>query len=85
MRVKEIIIKNKTGLHARPAADFVHLAQQFKCEIKVIKDNKVVNGKSIIGVISLGAGAGSKIVIQAEGDDEDKAIEELAKVLQKEK
>ncbi len=73
-------IKNKVGLHARPAAMFVQLANKFKSEIRVLKGNVNANAKSILNVLTLGANQGSVIKLQAEGEDAEsalKALEEL--------
>ncbi|NOY77037.1 MAG: HPr family phosphocarrier protein [Calditrichaeota bacterium] len=75
---KEVIVKNKLGLHARPSALFVRKASKFKSDIQLIKDGVEVNGKSIMGLMMLAAEMGSKITIRAEGEDEDKAVETLA-------
>lgn len=77
MNSKQIIIKNKTGLHARPAAQFVQKASQYQSQIELVYQGKKVNGKSIMGVMSLGAAKGSKIEIKASGEDEEKAVKEL--------
>jgi len=77
----DIIIKNKTGLHARPAALFVQIANKFESDITIIKGDQEVNGKSIMGILMLAAEKGAKIVVVAEGPDSEKAIEELSKVL----
>lgn len=71
---QEFTIVNKNGLHARPAAQFVKQAGQFKCEILVEKDDEQVNGKSIMGLMMLAAARGEKIKIFTEGDDADKAM-----------
>lgn len=76
--VMEIEIKNKLGLHARPAAMFVRVANQFSSEITVEKDNEQVNGKSIMGLMMLAAGCGSLLRITAQGDDADEALKALA-------
>jgi phosphocarrier protein len=78
---KVVTIKNKQGLHARPAALFVQIANKFTSEITIAKGKERINGKSIMGIMMLAAGAGSKITIIANGDDADKAITELAKLL----
>ena len=78
---KRLIIKNKLGLHARPAALFVQLANKFDCEIMVKKGSQEVNGKSIMGILMLAAGKGSRIFIRAEGLDARSAIEELERLL----
>jgi phosphocarrier protein HPr len=78
---KEIVIKNKLGLHARPAALFVQAASKFDSRIIVEKDNEKVNGKSIMGILMLGAERGSSIIIEAEGEDAERAISELEKLV----
>ena len=70
-------IRNKYGLHARPAAEFVKLATQFQSEIWVRKQEVEVNGKSIMGMMMLAAECGAEITIRADGDDEQDAIEKL--------
>jgi phosphocarrier protein len=74
---KEFLVINKLGLHARPAALFVRLANRFTCHIYVEKDGERVNGKSIMGLMMLAAGPGSKVRIEAEGEDAAKALLEL--------
>ena len=76
-----ITIKNKQGLHARPAALFVQIANKFSSDITIAKGRQKINGKSIMGIMMLAAGAGSKITVIADGDDADKAIVELEKLL----
>ncbi len=78
---KKITIKNKLGLHARPAALFVQTANKYDCDITVKKDAEEVNGKSIMGIMMLAAGKGDVIRIKADGDDADKALDELVKLL----
>lgn len=78
---KEIVIKNDSGLHARPAALFVQIANKYDSEISVKKGKRVVNGKSIMGIMMLAAAKGSRIIVKADGDDADRAIEELEKLL----
>ena len=78
---KKILIRNKTGLHARPAAVFVQIANKFDCDISVKRGNQQVNGKSIMGILMLAAGKGSKILIKAEGLDAEVAISELERLL----
>lgn len=75
---KEVEIRNKLGLHARAAAKFVRCASDFDCEIQVGKDAMTVNGKSIIGVLLLAAPQGSRIMLMADGSDEEEAITALA-------
>lgn len=74
---KEVTIVNRLGLHARPAAMFVRVASRFRCEVWVEKDGEQINGKSIMGLMMLAAGQGSKLRIRCEGPESDKALEEL--------
>ncbi len=78
---KKIIVKNKQGLHARPAALFVQIANKFDSRITVRRDKEEVNGKSIMGILILGAEKGSEIIIEAEGSDASLAILELEKIV----
>ena len=83
--VKELLIKNAQGLHARPAAMFVQIISKYDAEVVVVKDGERVNGKSIMGILSLGAQQNSAILLEVEGDDAQKVIEELEKLLSDEK
>ena len=74
---KELIVLNKLGIHARPAALFVKTANRFDCDIFVEKDGEKVNGKSIMGLMMLAAGPGSRLMIEAEGHDAPKAVVEI--------
>ena len=74
---EKVIIKNKTGLHARPACKFVQKASQFKSEITIKQDEDEVNAKSIMGVMSLGIAKDTEIKIKAEGQDAEAALNEL--------
>ena len=78
---KETEIINKLGLHARPCAKFVKLANTFRCEVWVGKDSDTVNGKSIMGLMMLAAGNGSKLMITCEGPDAENAIEAIEKLI----
>ena len=78
---RKVIIKNKLGLHARPAAMFVQIANKYDCDISVKRGNQVINGKSIMGILTLAANRDSKILIRAEGPDSEQAISELEKLL----
>ncbi|MEH7094977.1 HPr family phosphocarrier protein [Neobacillus vireti] len=84
MLVKEIEVKLKTGLQARPAALFVQEANRFSADIFLEKDGKKVNAKSIMGLMSLAVGSGVLINIIADGEDEEKAIVVLSDFIQKE-
>jgi phosphocarrier protein HPr len=74
---KDVPITNRLGLHARPAAMFVRIASRYRSEVWVSKEGEEVNGKSIMGLMMLAAGQGSKLRIRCEGPDADKAMEEL--------
>ena len=78
---KTLRVKNKLGLHARPAALFVQIANKFDAEISVKKGKQLVNGKSIMGIMMLAASRGSKIYITAKGQDAREAIKELEKLV----
>ena len=78
---KQLIVKNKSGLHARPAALFVQVANKFDSHITVKRDGEEVNGKSIMGILMLGAEKDSIIIIEADGEDAQAALEELEKII----
>lgn len=75
--IKEFQVVNKLGIHARPAAMFVKVANRYRCEIFVEKDGEKVNGKSIMGLMMLAAGPGSKLKVHAEGNDASAALTEI--------
>ena len=75
-------VVNELGLHARAAARFVHLATRFQSQIRVGRNAKVMDGKSIMGILLLAAGRGTTITISAEGADEQAAIEALAQLVE---
>ncbi len=77
-----VTIRNTYGLHARPAAQFVKLANRFQAEIQVRKQELEVNGKSIMGMMMLAAECGSDIVIRAAGDDAEAALRELVSLVE---
>jgi phosphocarrier protein len=79
--VRDLVILNKLGLHARPAAMFVRVANRFSCDIWVEKDNEEVNGKSIMGLMMLAAGCGSRLRVAAVGDSAEEAIQELEQLI----
>jgi phosphocarrier protein len=81
---KEIVIKNRQGLHARPAAMFVQIVSKYNSHIIVRKGMERVNGKSIMGILTLGAERNSRITIEAEGEDAPEVLAELADLLTKE-
>lgn len=78
---KEITIINRLGLHARPAAMFVRAASRYRAEVWVKKGDEEINGKSIMGLMMLAAGQGSKLRIRCEGPDADKALEEIEQLI----
>lgn len=78
---KEVVIPNETGLHARPASEFVNKCKSFQCEVLIEKDGTQVNAKSILGVLSLGANKGTKITIITDGSDEEQAASSLAEII----
>ena len=78
---KELTVCNKLGIHARPAAMFVKVANRFTCDIFVEKDGEQVNGKSIMGLMMLAAGPGSKLTVEAKGPDAPAAMTEIEALL----
>lgn len=81
---KSVRVKLKTGLHARPAALFVQEANKYSSEIFIQKDNKKVNAKSIMGIMSLAINTGAEIVISADGKDGERAVNKLVEMVGKE-
>ncbi|MDI3546814.1 MAG: phosphocarrier protein HPr [Halanaerobiales bacterium] len=79
---KQMIIKNKTGLHARPAAVFVEIADRFESEIDLTFEGVTVNAKSIIGVLSLGIGRGDMITLTIDGPDEKEAMAAMEEIVE---
>ncbi len=77
LMTKELLVSNKLGIHARPAAMFVKVANRYTCNIFVEKDGEKVNGKSIMGLMMLAAGPGSKLTLHAEGQDAVQALADL--------
>ncbi len=81
--IKELTVLNKLGIHARPAALFVKTANRFDCDVFVEKDGEKVNGKSIMGLMMLAAGPGSKLTLYAEGADAARAVVEIEALMQR--
>jgi phosphocarrier protein len=79
---KDFLVCNKLGIHARPAAMFVKTANRFNCEIFVEKDGEKVNGKSIMGLMMLAAGPGSKLTVHVHGQDAAQALAELQTLIE---
>lgn len=82
MFVKEVTVKNHVGLHARPATFFIQKANEFKSSIWVEKEERRVNAKSLLGVLSLGIVGGTNIKVIADGSDEQQAVESLIKLVE---
>lgn len=82
MLVKDVVVQNQVGLHARPATFFIQKANEFKSSIWVEKEERRVNAKSLLGVLSLGIVGDTKIRIIADGTDEEEAIDSLVKLVQ---
>ena len=80
---RDLQVVNKLGIHARPAAMFVKTANRFQSDIFVEKDGETVNGKSIMGLLMLAAGQGSKLKVHAEGRDASQALHELEELLRR--
>ena len=80
---RRVKVVNRLGVHARPAAEFVKTASKFEASIKVSKDTMEVNGKSILGVMTLAAECGSELLLRAQGEDAAAAIEALTEVLKR--
>ncbi|MDC7126946.1 MAG: HPr family phosphocarrier protein [Spirochaetales bacterium] len=82
MQTQDVTIKNRAGIHARPAAMIVQTANEFECDIYLEKDGNSINAKSIMGIITLGAGYNSLVNVKTEGSDEDKALEAIVKLFE---
>ena len=82
MTTRECVIRNRLGLHARAAAKFVHTASRFTSHIRISREGKTMDGKSIMGILLLAAGAGASIVITADGADETDAAEALCRLVE---
>ena len=82
--IKEVIIKSAQGLHARPAALFVQISSKYNANVTIQKNSERVNGKSIMGILTLGAQQGSKVIIETDGEDAQKLLDELEALLIKE-
>lgn len=74
---RDVTVQNRQGIHARPSASFVKLASQFQCDVFIEKDGETINGKSIMGLLMLAAGPGSKLRIVCTGTDSQTALAEL--------
>ena len=81
--VRTVVIRNKYGLHARPAAEFVKLAARFRSQIYAAREDTEVNGKSIMGVMMLAAECGSELRIRVQGEDAEEAMNELVALVER--
>ena len=79
---RECVIRNRLGLHARAAAKFVHTATRYTSQIRVGRDGKLMDGKSIMGILLLAAAAGTSVIITADGIDERDAIDALCRLVE---
>lgn len=82
MYVKDVMVQNQVGLHARPATFFIQRANEFRSSIWVEKEERRVNAKSLLGVLSLGIVGGTTIRVMADGADAEAAVESLVKLVQ---
>ena len=78
---REVEIVNRLGLHARAAARFVQVATRFRARVTVSRDGRVMDGKSILGILLLAASQGTRLVVSAEGDDEQAAVDALERLI----
>ena len=78
---KEILIRNKLGLHARAAVKFVNLANRYSSSVKVVKDDTEIDGKSILGILTLAATQGTPVVLRVSGKDEQEAMKALTMLI----
>ena len=81
MYSKVAVVNNQVGLHARPATFFIQKANEFKCSVWVEREERKVNAKSLLGVLSLGIVKGTEITLIADGSDEEEAVEALIKLI----
>ncbi len=82
MYEKAVIIRNKTGLHARPATQLVQIAKKYGSVIEIVRGDSVANAKSVLNILALDLNAGSEVTIRAVGTDEDSAIEAIVTYIQ---
>lgn len=79
----KIKIRNKSGLHARPAAIFINTCKQFKSKIKIIKQDKSADAKNMLQILALGVDVGDEIIIEINGEDEEEALKTIVELLEK--
>ncbi|MCD8376037.1 MAG: HPr family phosphocarrier protein [Oscillospiraceae bacterium] len=81
MYMKEAVVNNQVGLHARPATFFIQKANEFKSSVWIERDDRRVNAKSLLGVLSLGITKGASVTLIADGPDEKEAVDDLAELI----
>jgi phosphocarrier protein HPr len=81
MTTRDVVIANRLGLHARAAAKFVRMATVYRSQIRVSRDGRSMDGKSIMGILLLAAGCGTKVAISADGVDEVEAVDALVRLV----
>ena len=81
MSRREVRISNRLGLHARAAARFVHTANRFRSKVTLTRDGRTMDGKSILGILLLAAAKGTLLIVAAEGEDEQAAVDALASLI----
>lgn len=77
MKKEEVVLKNETGLHARPASELVKIANKFKSNIEIKVGDKTANAKSILAIMSLGIKTNTNLEVECDGEDEEKALKEI--------
>jgi len=79
---RDVEIVNRLGLHARAAAKLVHLAGRYQCDVNLVQNGEVVDAKSILGILLLAAGQGTRLTVRCSGDDEQDALESISELFQ---
>jgi phosphocarrier protein HPr len=82
LATRSVMVVNPQGFHARPAHLFVKLAESFPCTVEILKGNEVINGKSILDLLTLGAGNGTTLTLRARGNGAESAVEALARLIE---
>ena len=77
MKTEKIVLENGTGLHARPASELAKLSTKFSCNIEIVTSEKRINAKSVLAIMSAGITANTEIIIECDGEDEEKALKEI--------
>ncbi len=80
MKERELTVENRAGIHARPATEIVKTASRFKSDIFFVKDSMRINGKSVMGIITLGATYKTRLLCQCDGEDEDELLEAMTQL-----